>query len=226
VLAGTAMPGLQINPTQLHFCAAAGADAPVTLTLFNPHPVERVAFKVGRLAGVMQDSATEGSFHKSMHESACLPLWVVLALSAARTAQAGLISMRQQIIDGSALPFLPQIKTTASSTYRVWPNSGALEAGETARVQVLLLGTKVDLADPLRVDECRRDRFQVSSFNNQLLLTLHAGGSCRPLVICGDSEPGFRYYRYCEGGKTAPCVQWPMSHGCTRPRLGPELSNS
>lgn len=31
-----------------------------------------------------------------------------------------------------------QIKTTASSTYRVWPNSGALEPGETARVQVLL----------------------------------------------------------------------------------------
>jgi MSP (Major sperm protein) domain len=54
-----------------------------------------------------------------------------------------------------------QIKTTASSTYRVWPNSGSLEAGETARVQVLLLGTKVDLSDPRRVEECRRDRFQV-----------------------------------------------------------------
>ena len=32
---------------QLHFRAAAGADSPVTLTLFNPHPVERVAFKAG-----------------------------------------------------------------------------------------------------------------------------------------------------------------------------------
>lgn len=41
-----AMAGLQINPMQLHFRAAVGADSPVTLTLFNPHPVERVAFKV------------------------------------------------------------------------------------------------------------------------------------------------------------------------------------
>ncbi len=37
----------------------------------------------------------------------------------------------------------PQIKTTASSTYRVWPNCGPLEPGETQRVQILLLGTKV-----------------------------------------------------------------------------------
>ena len=34
---------------QLHFRAAVGADSPVTLTLFNPHPVERVAFKAGFL---------------------------------------------------------------------------------------------------------------------------------------------------------------------------------
>lgn len=40
------MAGLQVNPTQLHFRAVVGADSPVTLTLFNPHPVERVAFKV------------------------------------------------------------------------------------------------------------------------------------------------------------------------------------
>lgn len=103
----------------------------------------------------------------------------------------------------------------------MWPNSGALEAGETARVQVLLLGTKVDLADPLQVDECRRDRFQVSSFNCH-----HAGGGCRPLVICGDGEPACRYYRYCEGVETAPCIQRSMSHGCTRPQLDLDLSNS
>ena len=59
-------------------------------------------------------------------------------------------------------PFHVQIKTTASTTYRVWPNSGVLEAGETARVQVLLLGSKVDLGDFGRVEECCRDRFQVS----------------------------------------------------------------
>jgi hypothetical protein len=42
-----AMTTLQVNPMQLHFRAAVGADSPVTLTLFNPHPVERVAFKAG-----------------------------------------------------------------------------------------------------------------------------------------------------------------------------------
>eukprot|EP00208_Stichococcus_sp_RCC1054_P006762 CAMPEP_0206143154 /NCGR_PEP_ID=MMETSP1473-20131121/19491_1 /ASSEMBLY_ACC=CAM_ASM_001109 /TAXON_ID=1461547 /ORGANISM="Stichococcus sp, Strain RCC1054" /LENGTH=374 /DNA_ID=CAMNT_0053538439 /DNA_START=322 /DNA_END=1443 /DNA_ORIENTATION=- len=89
---------LQVHPDKLDFTAAVGTDAPVTLTLFNPHPAERLAFK---------------------------------------------------------------IKTTASSTYRVWPNSGALEPGETARVQVLLLGTKVDLSDPQCLDNISHDRFQV-----------------------------------------------------------------
>ncbi len=41
-----------------------------------------------------------------------------------------------------------QIKTTASSTYRVWPNCGPLEPGETQRVQILLLGTKVSSRRP------------------------------------------------------------------------------
>ena len=44
--APAAMAELQVNPMQLHFRAAVGVDAPVTLTLFNPHPVERIAFKV------------------------------------------------------------------------------------------------------------------------------------------------------------------------------------
>ena len=45
------MAGLQVNPMQLDFRAIIGVDAPVTLTLFNPHPVERVAFKVGDCCG-------------------------------------------------------------------------------------------------------------------------------------------------------------------------------
>lgn len=51
-LAGTGtMPDgdLQVHPGKLDFTAAAGTDAPVTLTLFNPHPSERLAFKASSL---------------------------------------------------------------------------------------------------------------------------------------------------------------------------------
>ncbi len=51
-LAGTGtMPDgdLQVHPGKLDFTAAVGTDAPVTLTLFNPHPSERLAFKVSSL---------------------------------------------------------------------------------------------------------------------------------------------------------------------------------
>lgn len=45
--AGTMPDGdLQVHPDKLDFTAAVGTDAPVTLTLFNPHPAERLAFKV------------------------------------------------------------------------------------------------------------------------------------------------------------------------------------
>ena len=137
-----AMTTLQVHPMQLHFRAAVGVDSPVTLTLFNPHPVERVAFKVnyGALGWPSAPSRLPNAD------------WLLCRPPAAP----------QQGPEESALSLVPpQIKTTASSTYRVWPNSGSLEAGETARVQVLLLGTKVDLANPQRVEECRRDRFQV-----------------------------------------------------------------
>lgn len=90
--------GLQVKPSQLAFEAVPGSDVPVVITLYNPHPADRLAFK---------------------------------------------------------------IKTTASSTYRVWPNSGSLGPGETSRVQVLLLGTKVDLNDPACLESCRHDRFQL-----------------------------------------------------------------
>lgn len=62
----------------------------------------------------------------------------------------------------------------------MWPNSGALEAGETARVQVLLLGTKVNLADPQRVEECRRDRFQVGC-------SFHLASGCMTMRRAGVS---------------------------------------
>ena len=42
----------------------------------------------------------------------------------------------------TALP-VQQIKTTASGTYRVWPNCGVLGPSQTQRVQILLLGSQV-----------------------------------------------------------------------------------
>ena len=37
---------LQIHPSELLFSAHVGQDAPLRCTLFNPHPVHRLAFKV------------------------------------------------------------------------------------------------------------------------------------------------------------------------------------
>ena len=70
----------------------------------------------------------------------------------------------------------------------MWPNSGALEAGETARVQVLLLGSKVDLDDPLCVEECRRDRFQVSCGLRRNAEEPSQRGSSRCLLAHGTSQ--------------------------------------
>ena len=49
---------LQVHPGQLDFTAAVGTDAPVTLTLFNPHPSERLAFKVSSLPTRVQSADT------------------------------------------------------------------------------------------------------------------------------------------------------------------------
>lgn len=54
-----------------------------------------------------------------------------------------------------------KFKTTSSASYRAWPNCGALEPGATQRVQILLLGTQVDLLQPQVVEECNMDRFQL-----------------------------------------------------------------
>ena len=37
---------LQCSPHSLQFSAHVGQDAPLRFTLFNPHPAQRIAFKV------------------------------------------------------------------------------------------------------------------------------------------------------------------------------------
>ena len=114
---------LQCSPLALQFSAHAGQDAPLRFTLFNPHPSQRIAFKVSSIR---------------MHASRGPRLWRTWADTT-----------------GGARA---QIKTTASSTYRVWPNCGPLEPGETQRVQILLLGTKVSLLGcSLQFKHYRRD---------------------------------------------------------------------
>ena len=40
---------LQCSPHALQFSAHVGQDAPLRFTLFNPHPAQRIAFKVSSM---------------------------------------------------------------------------------------------------------------------------------------------------------------------------------
>ena len=114
---------------------------------------------------------------------------------------------RADATGGAAL----QIKTTASSTYRVWPNCGPLEPGETQRVQILLLGTKVSSRHP----SCHLRRFRSRSGGCPRPLPAH----CPPTLPCQPRSRRCRSHRSLSGRSMVPTALSPR-------RLPPRCAQS